>query len=360
MLLRSMEEECGARVDPSEATEMAKAAWDNACRDFAGLLNAPVSWQTLHFPFPVSYDNAKVHDRATVMMLSPRVEPHVEEQILDEAACKQLLGVTSLRERMEKTLGDKEKEYEDALPEPVGSQRTDAQRTTAVQRIRSLRHIISLYDQMGPHRLNVELRELRAVSVSRRSPYWQLHQKVNAEVFNHCQALFEPALDAYLAQTGAEWQDVFRRQMARQDPRWRCLIPEQILPLSPVTPDLHCTAEMLVAVEKKNARKLIQSRAPDDPDLLQTAWMQEEIVRANEFRNLPQEDRPTDAQIELEESVAKARAIHRRVATDKGETVEVEVNFGEARRRKQGKERRQPQIMQVEGTGGYYAGGKFA
>lgn len=367
MLERSVAKQCGQKLDPSDGEEdgVAARAWDKRCQQFSDVLGAPdKSWHTVHFPFAVSVDNARVHDRGIRMMFSPRIPPHKEERMVDEAACCELDNVRPLPERLLSAIDEMQPVYERELSQNDQIRtRSAAEHTECANKYKALGKIReNLNKAEDKYAIAVELREGKVFddTLTRRSCYYSVHENVSRQVYKHAMDQRQQPETAYHQQNNVKWEDQYRRRMARADPRWRCLKREQTLIPAPVTPDLHCPAEMLVCCGKRDAAKCIQEMCPDHEHLMSVPHLQAMIVNGNLERNQTREGRDTDAQIELQESVCKARAIHLRVGTDESETVEVLVNPGEARRRKKGYPARTPQIQIVQGTGGKYAGGKFA
>ena len=66
---------------------------------------------------------------------------------------------------------------------------------------------------------------------------------------------FKDAINTFKVENGYSWHAKFMRQMALIDPRYRCFLPEQIMPLGNTTPYVLQGAECLVSIVKCGARR---------------------------------------------------------------------------------------------------------
>ena len=69
-----------------------RAVWDAKCKDYFNIMSEDIgiTWHSIHYPFSLSQDSAKIHHRATIAMLAPRLTPLEEYTTILQAAETQL------------------------------------------------------------------------------------------------------------------------------------------------------------------------------------------------------------------------------------------------------------------------------
>ena len=252
--------------------------WDVSCQGFYETLEGiNVTWHSIHYPVGISLDNAPIHTMFRAAMLRPRVPLIEEYRTIFNAAMVELNFDIEDRQHIDRAFS----EVEDRLSnEPAVAQ--TLQKTKLNMQLKKLSDIKERAKTMTGLQLYVH-------GACRQFKGGNVLCDVAEEV---AEQMILPYTTASNANESAPWEAVFRRQQALIDPRWRCLLPEQFMPLGNTTPDLHQTAEMLVAAYKGAMKRWTLEQDPEQHELLYSAnydnVMQAENARRNEGNDTDQ------------------------------------------------------------------------
>ena len=258
------------------------AAYADLCRKFASEeLKLPEHlWSMVHLPAYISWDNASIHHWWHRLCFKPR-QP--EEKLR-----------AALAQRFEEQFG---------LPAYMAN---------------AFRVFTSAHE--APQRRRDDA--VQGVRDFLRAPAPQTPEQrdaVNAGImFN--------TIDEYNRAHNCRWVQDQLHELSLKLPGMMCLVPQQIMPLAPVTPDIHCPIEHLVGTIKMCVRdRLLQFDVPDaDLQLGKTyeGWLREAVMeRGNGERG----------KHHVERSVKKQKCICEILRTPAGQQVTVEFEFGSTR-----------------------------
>lgn len=308
--------------DPSEVPNQ----WDKACKEHAVRLGLEEHSSSVHFPFSLSLDNARVHTQAIKTLMMPREPPAEEANMLHEQ-CKKVLGAThlgSLAAMLKQAFKDSRfqlvKDQADAIHRqcdlapligPFGRGSAEEVRALMSASSTNVAHctkLLQLHDafdaviQKAPDK-DIALAEFFAVCAIGRqangmAEILQLLQSAEQcfarEVADRIVSKLEGSV---MENTQTEFDTLravrmfARRQLACQLPQWRCLLPQQLMPLAIATPDLHAPAEVGVRTAKAPVRKLLASRPMSCPSLLKASTYQRFIQRKMDSRHRKGKDK---------------------------------------------------------------------
>lgn len=255
----------------------------------------PHLWSKVHLPAYISLDNATIHDWALKLSFRPR-QP--VERLRDE-----------LGPRFERDFG---------LPASFAKQ------------------FAVFAAQRGPQRRGKDA--VQGVggmlgTVAPQSP--EAIAKMNA-------AIMRTTIEEHDRANNCSWVQDQLHRISVDLHSMMCLVPQQIMPLAPVTPDIHCPIEHIVGTVKAYVRnRLLDFDGPDEALQLGTtyeAWVHEALaVKCN----------GAAGRHHVTRSVMKQKCICEILRTPEGRTVTVEFEFGS----RQARRNRQTQHV-VQGTGG--------
>lgn len=271
-----------------------REVWDAQCKEYHSIMSDSVGipWQSIHYPMSFSQDHAKIHIVATKAMLAPRVT-HLEEYTTVLDAAQAQLGVTlgNVAEAfalMLKPLKAERLRLKNAGPGKKKKYKAKDAEVRAALRAKKKALNMSTYQFL----VNVKFKKFRAAEQKQAE---KVHDIVLDEYFR-----------AANADSSAPWEAVFRREMAFKDARWRCLVPEQLMPLGDTTPDLHQPAEMQVATYKGIARRWTLAEDPESKALLLAKSYNEVMHQECVKRNEPQDSNtPGRNQVALQGSIRR-------------------------------------------------------
>ena len=294
-------------------SEGGREVWDVASLKYWVAMGCPedISWMDVHLPFGISDDNAPIHLSFGLACMSPRLLPIEEYTALFEKALHDHeydINAKAHQERAFETVlsyinDEKElvegaaakRQVRDMIPK-VEAIRKHAKRLTGLQffilvKFRKFDISEEKDDKLRIHKASVEVAE--AVMDEWLRP---LTDKIG----------------------GTPWEAQFRRDMAWIDPRWLCLLPEQMMPLGNTTPDLHQTAEMLVAITKTSIKDWTLEREPEDPALLITKSYSDAMQAASVHRNVGNATGHGQDQVSIRDSINKMWICAQILATEGG------------------------------------------
>ena len=258
--------------------------WDKLSKKyFARMRNVKgITWRSIHFVFGMSLDHCTFHKTFLASMLTPRVTRLEEFTRLYEAAQEEL-GIQPVADRARLQLAcDKLLTAARGIVNAANATSDKAQQAAAKagqSRVRrTVEKVLTRFDSV------IEF----IVAVKTRSRHFTGQSAGQLPIAQHVVDQLLAEYDAKNAAWGPEdtcWEEVFRRRMAFLDPRWRCFVLEQILPLGDTTPDLHMVAEMLVAIYKHAMRAWCVSQEPDCADLLLARKYDEQMHKRCQERN---------------------------------------------------------------------------
>lgn len=250
----------------------AREVWDAKCKEYFELMSpSGITWHSIHYPISVSQDSAKIHHAATKAMLAPRLTP------LDEYTTV----LTAAQEQLNIRLGNVAVAFDVVIGNLKAERRACARES----------------DEYNAKRAEIEAaRRARKRAVKTSTIQFlvdTMFKKFDSKQQPHAEKAHDIVLHDYFtaanADSSAPWEAIFRREMAFKDARWRCLVPEQLMPLGNTTPDLHQPAEMLVATYKGIAKAWTLNEEPESPALLLAKSYDEVMHRECVERNKPQE-----------------------------------------------------------------------
>lgn len=248
-----------------------REVWDTQCKEYFNIMseNIGITWHSIHYPFSLSQDNATIHHGATKAMLAPQVTPLEEYTTILTAAQDQLgINIRSAADAFEVVINrlkvasrGLEKEAKDAVKAQIAAANRARKRAVKTSTIQFL--------------VDAKFKD-----------YSKTQQPHAEEAHDIMLAEYTRAATANKA---APWEACFRRELAFKDPRWRCLVSEQLMPLGDTTPDLHQPAEMQVATYKGIAKAWTLDQSPESADLLlATSYnevMHSECIKRNEWQD---------------------------------------------------------------------------
>lgn len=327
--------------------EGSKQVWDSCCKEYYNAMGCPngLTYHSVHFPFGLSLDNAPIHKRFRKAMVAPRVTLIQEYQALFEAALLELGFDIEDRQHRERAIK--------AVTERLTAKRSAARRDDEKKRCQAERKRFNKVKQLMDGMTGLQ---------------FFIHAK-----FRKFHGNFQPLADEILANLLAPytqansnsdedgpWEAIFRRKQAFIDPRWRCFLPEQFLPLGDTTPDLHQTAEMLVGLTKWVMKKWTLDQHPEEQKLLLAASYDKVMQLASDIRNEGNDTGDGKDQTSIRASLRRTYITAQIVATDHGVTFSPLLAPGE--RQEWGghpTEFRQANF-QLKGTGGRFPEAKWS
>ena len=224
--------------------------WNVLCRAYHQfcMKSQGGTWHMVHYPCGLSVDGAGIHKYGLDKMSTPRVPLLDQAQALFEEAyatfgndLQQQVADKAARVHRMSTVVSR---YQ-TLANPDGRGRWSKAR---VAKWNTATALIRKFNDMTVVELYVDV---------------HMQRQYTAAVQEVADALMTAALRPYLTaitnfqathHEGASFEAIFMRKMALHNPKWRCILPEQRMPLGVSTPDLHQTAEMLVGTNKKGLR----------------------------------------------------------------------------------------------------------
>lgn len=278
--------------DLSQAT---KATWDQKCKEYYVAMGSPahLTWMDIVIPFGISFDNAPVHRAYRKAALRPRVTVHEEFRTLFEHA------VTGLNFNIDHEL---QIAFNTVKEEFQGT----ARRARLVKRKRAARRKARATDDMRRKYSAIDFyvkAQFQQFSSTKGKGQVMSDRELADLVFKHFSTAFENARAAYRIEHDVDWCTVFRREQAACDHRWLVFLPEQYMPLGNTTPDLHQTAEMLVANSKRDMRSWSTEQDPQAP-ALRFARNYDQVMRSKiEARNVKGPDGMSEDMRSIKESI---------------------------------------------------------
>ena len=269
--------------------ELPKEELITRCKKMAQQLGMPeYEWPRIHLPAFISIDGATIHPLGRQLMAAPRASLARQQEVRREALLDKLqLQLDDLPSRIEP----------DIMPAAVPAATNLTGMTQA--------------DRAAQAAQDAQQQRLRALLQLKLRAYRRTHKE-------------DPWLRAL-------WE------MARFDPRYMCVPPEQWMPLSLVSPDLHSPVEHMVGTLKYMIRILMIEGDLHRPELRKGKAYQEMIDQAVAERGNGAEGRH-----HIAGSVRKLPHICHILAAEQGVDVEIEYAFGGG----------QAQLYKVPGTAG--------
>ena len=256
--------------------------YEKDCKDFAALIGLEEHmWPLVHVPDFFSADSAKIHARMRKMIAAPR-HPLAQLENMRRECLSTVLGIP--RAELPQCI---EPRMQPAPPPPP---HTSLQQWAAGSR-----------GAAAAEAAAAEAREEQRA------------------------ARLKAALAAYIEREGVEpWQHELW-----QLSKWRighvCLLLEQWMPLSAVSPDIHSPVEHMVGTLKRDVHERVLNEDPNDPSLKKGKTYQHFIRRAVASRgNSPAGD------VHIAGSVRKLPYICEILAADKGKKLTFVYSFGGA------------------------------
>lgn len=300
-------------ADQQEFDELRKA--------FAAELKVPDEWQRIRIPSYLSLDSAPYHPWVRQKLSLPRLSDE-EQMVHVREAVKQGLGgnLTCPTGWLPKELRPVEAPAPQPAPPPAPT-RALAPRTAAFLGRVQVQDIADY--EAEPEDEQEAAEQLQA----------EARQQEGAQ------------LDAMLAERKEKGQDIVGdclRELARTNVDMQVLFPQQFMPLTQVTPDIHSPVEHAVQRVKAHLKEKIWLNLTSD-DLFMLVTYQRWVQEAVELK-LNHADGPR----QIKSSIAKQKCICQVLAADKGVNVEIEHVFGKSR----GAAGNKKSTHTVVGTGG--------
>lgn len=154
-------------------------------------------------------------------------------------------------------------------------------------------------------------------------------------------------LDAYIEQHGVDPRLYYLWRMALVQPElWATMIPLQFMPLSKVSPDIHCVVEHMVGTVKNAVRMHLMQDDLQNKALWLGQTYQHSLVQAVNARGRGQKGVK-----HISGSVRKQPLVCEILAADEGEELELRYVFGEASTGQRNSKGRK-ELHKVKGTAG--------
>lgn len=307
--------------DPSEVPD----TWEQACHAHAVRLGLEEHSSRVHFPFSISLDNARVHTQSLKTLMMPRVTPAEEATMLHEMT-KKVLGVTHLgtlaamlKQAFTDSRCDLVKAQADALarqPElrrligPLGRGSPAAVKAlmSAGPTAEHCKRLLDNHDKFdaiikrAPHKDDALAEFFAVCAIGRQANGMEevlqlLQSDEQCFARDAANRILKRLEDSMMAQSqSGEFLTLrsarmrARRVLACHLPQWRCLLPQQLMPLAVATPDLHAPAEVGVRTVKAPVRELLESTPLSSPSLLLASTYQRFIQRRMDERRLKHKD----------------------------------------------------------------------
>jgi len=287
------------------------------CKTFAQVIGLPAEeWTRVQLPAFISVDNDKRHPWMRQLLCAPRVPKAEIDQYLRACVREQLR--VQVPEDTSFCVYTKPRS---PTPEPGDP---DLHRNI-------LGHLTRLHRQDAERALSQQ-----ASGVARRSP--------SPEPVHDPHQVVQDALRAYREREGLDFVQQMMREKANKQPWWRCLLPQQFMPLCEISPDIHSPVEHMVRTQKAFVRRKMQAEDPMGSKLGQAVTFQKWILEGVQERGCG-----ARGLHHISRSVEKLLCICQILAADEGQEVCVKYCFkdGGANRRGAKKE-----VWNMLGTGG--------
>lgn len=331
------EREMGGNMPKDQDT----TAWDTKCKAFAALLHIPPEkWYLVHYPFSVSFDNDPRHCLGKVSLLLPRVPMHEEAWSMWKEA-HDVCGISNIDllanaidrayrarwSRVEKELKDAKAAREDIGKGIKDPQERARKRKQCDDQIKAAEAVYADYVALrqaltfinlaqgepaaqniapnGPAAADIPKEKLAGEFITqflfkgRRCGKFSLvwgHATTKEVAHQIARDVFKSLDDTgrlkmLLSNVTIPFRMFLRRRLAARDPRWRCLVPPQIMYLAKSTPDVHQAAEHGVSVAKSAVKQLAAAAEPakfeygtdEDPGLLNVRpWVQKMLQKVKD------------------------------------------------------------------------------
>lgn len=311
------------------------AGYEAACKSFAKRLGLDDKhWHKVHLPAFISWDNAPVHRWAHKLVLQPR-------------------------QADDKVSGLIKQEYEDQLRK--GEWGDTLQSTAAPSDF----GILDVFPERklqpaapGPDTSITPVVAQNILARLRQEPVLGGHQKARAYVRPPprltpqeaddlaLRKLMTRRLDSWaIKNEGASWMALQLKQLTFKLPGMLCLLPQQIMPLPKVTPDIHCPVEHMVNTIKTKVYARVREHLFGE-DMMKGVTYQRWVNDVIEKHCNGEPGRK-----HVRRSVEKQFWICKIVAAAPGAMVQVQWIFGDGGENKSG---RKKTAHSVRGTGGHW------